>query len=1476
MKKLYLIFAMIFSFAITFNTQAQETVIAVWDFADNSTSGVVDEAHAAAANHDFDYLESGSGAVNGADCQWENTEPEGNYEHAYTVTTGHCNVANGFSPYMLNNINLGAADLVDGKLHLSMTLKSMTITMDDGDGSTPHDWALIYLRDSDDNRLGGVKISPNLPTASAGASNVRIDHIVQRDGAAFGSTKLVGHLGAGNFDFPEANMTFGTTMDFVNNTQEFWVGSPSANTASSLPYTNNSNLGAISSTTVSGTAVPVNFADKVFKFMQTQIRVSQGGNFEIDQIKISTGTYENTVEAGNVSTGGGDPADCSFDVQMTNPGSYPGEITWSITDADGNELASGTGGDDSITTLGMSFGETYTLNMADSYGDGWNGGILTVGGVSYTMDGSSATEDISCTPDCSYDVQMTNPGSYPGEITWLITDFDGNEVASGTGGDDSITTLAMSFGDTYTLYMADSYGDGWNGGILTVNGVEYTIEAGSSGTGTFECSEAVVLNASVSTFANTATFSFATENFEIGGPGSPHLHYSLNGGSTVMVYSNGSGGSTELDADGTLTLTDLPDGDHSIVFSLVDAGHQPLSPPVDVTVAFSTTVNAYSGTYPFCNGFEGEGEGSLGGWTSEFVSGDVHWTAEAQNSNGSVSPLDGAWLGALSNSSTTPDVSNLVSPQMDLTGLTSPQLTFNYTQVAWTPDQDELRVWYKASASDAWTQIFEDTSEVTEWTEVTIPLPNASADYYVAFNGTAKWGRGITLDNICIGDPAPPNVTFSVDMSNYNLGNGLADNDTVWLNGSFTDWCGDGCDGDWNQMFDEDNDGIYTITIPLADGSYEYKITVNGWGHQEQWPGGDGMVSCPENTDDGQYENRLLTVAGEDIVLPTHYYGLCYGMDTVDITLSVNTANIAVGENGMYAGGGSLGGAMALPLTDDGTGVWSATFTGSVLNSYTNYVFLNSPANDGDWDAKENLEGQECADTNSWNDRQFPEITGDVTLLHCFGSCETDGSCPVSSTDLKFQGVLDFTVNQGAGFGSNDGKAVHLVATADIGDLSAYTIWIWANGNTESPFNSFTLPAVSASSGDHILVARNPEAIAAYMTASYNVIIDTGGGWPTSNGNDYMEITNGDTQGSTISDTFGIFGDNPDTTGSGCDADDADCWDHEDAWAWLDGENGWIYGEVNCTDGSTTMCETSCVYPFAACPGEPNTVYADPSYTTTDEEGNEVSQWIGYMTVYDLLEDGSQGNNLWGSPWGVSDVATTLNTDPDYMTITLEPNYNTYADNPTDAYWVNQETGEGAKFMHGTTQIESWDAYNFADLTFSGYVYQNTLSDDYTASFFIKCLDPDQGWTDILEQAYEFELPGQGEMFTVTVPGDELPVGKLVQFGFTVYGANANPADQATNGSIILGPDEDAPLSIDAEDVLDMRIYPNPVNSGYVTILSPVNGTKYIEVFDINGRQVLNTSINNSKLDVSSINSGFYMIKVTINGQTKISKLIVR
>lgn len=82
-------------------------------------------------------------------------------------------------------------------------------------------------------------------------------------------------------------------------------------------------------------------------------------------------------------------------------------------------------------------------------------------------------------------------------------------------------------------------------------------------------------------------------------------------------------------------------------------------------------------------------------------------------------------------------------------------------------------------------------------------------------------------------------------------------------------------------------------------------------------------------------------------------------------------------------------------------------------------------------------------------------------------------------------------------------------------------------------------------------------------------------------------------------------------------------------------------------------------------------------------------------------------------------------------------------------------------------------------------------------------------------------------------------------------------------------------LGVDDNEIENMRIYPNPTNDGFVNILSSEMGDKFIELFDINGRKVLSTLINDDRLDVSSLDAGFYLTKVTIGGKTSITKLII-
>jgi len=73
-----------------------------------------------------------------------------------------------------------------------------------------------------------------------------------------------------------------------------------------------------------------------------------------------------------------------------------------------------------------------------------------------------------------------------------------------------------------------------------------------------------------------------------------------------------------------------------------------------------------------------------------------------------------------------------------------------------------------------------------------------------------------------------------------------------------------------------------------------------------------------------------------------------------------------------------------------------------------------------------------------------------------------------------------------------------------------------------------------------------------------------------------------------------------------------------------------------------------------------------------------------------------------------------------------------------------------------------------------------------------------------------------------------------------------------------------------------LRIYPNPTSSDIITIQTIFNGVKYVELFDINGRILLNKILETDYLNIGSIDSGIYFVKVTVDGKISTSKLIVK
>jgi len=136
------------------------------------------------------------------------------------------------------------------------------------------------------------------------------------------------------------------------------------------------------------------------------------------------------------------------------------------------------------------------------------------------------------------------------------------------------------------------------------------------------------------------------------------------------------------------------------------------------------------------------------------------------------------------------------------------------------------------------------------------------------------------------------------------------------------------------------------------------------------------------------------------------------------VNLKVDANNITVGPSGMYAGGGILGNALSVPLSDaDGDGIWEGIATFPPAGG--GYSFLNSPSNSSDWAAKEDLNNLPCADANNWNDRIMPALSADTTYCFLFASCAACGVAPPSKYEVTFEVHTDSLIANGDSVSNN-------------------------------------------------------------------------------------------------------------------------------------------------------------------------------------------------------------------------------------------------------------------------------------------------------------------------------------------------------------------------------------------------------------------------------------------------------------------------
>jgi hypothetical protein len=71
-------------------------------------------------------------------------------------------------------------------------------------------------------------------------------------------------------------------------------------------------------------------------------------------------------------------------------------------------------------------------------------------------------------------------------------------------------------------------------------------------------------------------------------------------------------------------------------------------------------------------------------------------------------------------------------------------------------------------------------------------------------------------------------------------------------------------------------------------------------------------------------------------------------------------------------------------------------------------------------------------------------------------------------------------------------------------------------------------------------------------------------------------------------------------------------------------------------------------------------------------------------------------------------------------------------------------------------------------------------------------------------------------------------------------------------------------------------VYPNPTSNGSVNIVSKNQTEIKVSIYDILGKQVINQTVNNSRLDISALIAGIYIMKISQDPAIITKKLVVK
>lgn len=79
-----------------------------------------------------------------------------------------------------------------------------------------------------------------------------------------------------------------------------------------------------------------------------------------------------------------------------------------------------------------------------------------------------------------------------------------------------------------------------------------------------------------------------------------------------------------------------------------------------------------------------------------------------------------------------------------------------------------------------------------------------------------------------------------------------------------------------------------------------------------------------------------------------------------------------------------------------------------------------------------------------------------------------------------------------------------------------------------------------------------------------------------------------------------------------------------------------------------------------------------------------------------------------------------------------------------------------------------------------------------------------------------------------------------------------------------------------SSEIIDFKMYPNPVVQGKLYITTRLKGPKNIQIFNILGKRVFSVNLMGRELNVAKLSAGIYILKATIGKQNVTRKLVIK